>query len=90
MSWLSRLMGGGGSSPAPEPVEYKGYRIYPEPRAEGQVFRLAARIEGDVEGETKTHNVIRADTINDRDEAVAASLRKAKQVIDEQGAALFK
>jgi len=37
----------------------------------------------------KTHNLVRADTINDYDEAVKASIGKAKQMIDEQGERLF-
>ena len=56
--------------------------------AEGQ-FRLAALIEAEVEGETKTHHLVRADVIRDREEAEEASVRKAKQMIDEQGARLF-
>ncbi|MDU8911218.1 HlyU family transcriptional regulator [Aestuariicoccus sp. MJ-SS9] len=92
MSLLSRLFGGGGGSKEPasaESVEYKGFRITPEPISEGGNFRIAARIEMDVEGETKTHHLIRADVVNDRDAAEEASLRKARQIIDEQGTRIF-
>ncbi|WP_417742231.1 HlyU family transcriptional regulator [Salipiger sp.] len=92
MSLLSRLFGGGGGSkpePKAETTEYHGFRITPEPMpADGQ-YRIAALIEAEVEGETKTHHLVRADVIRDLDEAKKASLRKAKQMIDEQGARLF-
>ncbi|SDH19152.1 HlyU family transcriptional regulator [Alloyangia pacifica] len=94
MSFWSRLFGGGSSDtakaqPQVEAIEYNGFRIFPEPQpADGQ-FRIAARIEGEVNGETKVHELIRADVIRDHGEAVEASLRKAKQMIDEQGARLF-
>lgn len=93
MSFWSRLFGGGPgpakAEPQAEAVEYNGFRIFPAPQpAEGQ-FRIAARIEGEVNGETRVHELIRADVIRDRDEAVEASIRKAKQMIDEQGSRLF-
>ncbi len=94
-SFLSRLFGGGGGGdagrPATEgdPVEYKGYRIIPAPVPEGSQFRLAARIEGEVDGETKVHQLVRADLLGDRDAACEAAVHKARQVIDEQGARLF-
>ncbi|WP_353472831.1 HlyU family transcriptional regulator [Salipiger sp. H15] len=94
MSFWSRLFGGGSSGPAKaepqvEAVEYNGFRIYPAPQpAEGQ-YRVAARIEAEVDGETKVHQLIRADLIRDHGEAVEASLRKARQMIDEQGTRLF-
>ena len=91
MSLLSRLFGGGGSKPEPkaETIAYNGFRITPEPMpAEGQ-FRIAALIEAEVDGEMKTHHLVRADVIRDREEAEQASIRKAKQMIDEQGARLF-
>ncbi len=91
MSLFSRLFGGASSSQAdPEPVEYKGCRIYPEPEPAGQQFRLAARIEKEIDGETRTHRLIRADTLQDRETAVSASVAKARQVIDEQGDELFR
>ncbi|MBN9676509.1 MULTISPECIES: HlyU family transcriptional regulator [Salipiger] len=91
MSLLSRLFGGGGPKPEPkaETIDYNGFRITPEPMpAEGQ-FRIAALIEAEVDGEMKTHHLVRADVIRDREEAEQASIRKAKQMIDEQGARLF-
>lgn len=92
MSILSRLFGGGGGTPAPaaaKPEDYEGYRIFVEPIAEGSTFRLAARIEKDLDGETKTHHLIRADTFESHDRAVEATLLKARQVIDESGDRIF-
>ena len=56
-----------------------------EPIPEGGVFRVSARIEKD----GKVHKLIRADTISSRDEAIATSTAKARQMIDEQGDRLF-
>ena len=88
MSLLKKLFG---SKPI-EAVsqEYEGYRIVDAPMPEGSKFRLSARIELDVDGDTKVHHLIRADTFDDRDAAAAAALIKAKQVIDQQGAELFR
>lgn len=88
MSILSKLFGGAGK-PAPEPEIYKDFRIFPEPQSGGGGYRLAARIEKEIDGETKVHHMIRADQIQSADEAKLYSLRKAQQLIDEQGDALF-
>ena len=79
MSLFSKLFGGGSKSEA-EPVEYKGYDIIADPISEGGKFRLSARIEKDVDGERKSHLVIRADVFDNKDQAVEFSLSKAKQV----------
>lgn len=84
MSLFSRLFGGG-SAPEAEPVTYQGFTIRPEPMAEGNRFRLAARVEKEVDGTVKSHHLIRADVFDSRDGAEAAAITKAKQVIDEQG-----
>ena len=91
MSLLSKLMGGGrgGPAPEPEPEVYKDCRIFAEPANEGGKYRLGARIEKDMDGETKTHTLIRADIFEDRAAAESAALVKARPVIDEQGDRLF-
>lgn len=92
MSFLKRLFGGsGGTAPAGEPksVEHEGFTIFPTPINEGGQYRVSARIEGVVDGEAKVHELIRADVIRDLDEATEMSVRKAKQLIDQMGAALF-
>ena len=89
MSWLSKLLGGGGSAPAAETVEHKGFRITPEPIRDGNQFRIAAQIEKEVGGEMRHHHLIRADMLNDPEEAKTASVNKAKQMIDQMGEGLF-
>lgn len=90
MSWLSKIFGGGGSSdPAAETVEYNGFRITPTPAHEGGQYRIGARIEAEIDGELKSHDLIRADMIRDIDECKDASIRKAKQMIDQMGNRLF-
>lgn len=65
--------------------DYNGFRIVPAPIREGGQFRVAARIERD----GRVHQLIRADTMASAEEAAAASVRKARQVIDERGERLF-
>jgi hypothetical protein len=99
MDNIRNLFGGGSASKPPqaanEPDIYKDCLIYAEPISEGGQWRLAGRIvkgeAGNGEGEAaKEHKFIRADIFSNRDEVEAATLRKARQIIDEQGAALFK
>lgn len=91
MSLFSKLFGGGGKGVSSTKVEeYQGFAIHPDPMPEGRQFRLQARIEKEIGGETKTHTVIRADVFESRDAAEAAAITKAKQVIDEQGDRLFQ
>ncbi len=91
MSFLKKLFG---ISPAAEEtaatIEHEGYRISPSPVSEGGQFRLCAEISREIDGETKTHRMIRADIFPNRDDAIETSCRKAKQMIDEQGDRIFK
>ena len=89
MSLLKRLFGGKAKQETPAET-YQGFRIIVEPMPEGSKFRLAARIEKDVDGEVQVQQVIRADTFDSLEQAQEISLAKAKQVIDEQGKTLFK
>lgn len=90
MSLLKRLFGSKKSTSAVDTsVEYLGFRITPEPMKEAQGFRLCAVIEKEVDGELKTHRLIRADTIGDLDQCNEASIAKAKQMIDQMGERLF-
>ena len=89
MSLLSRLFGGGGggsnTKAEAETIDHSGFSITPNPAKEAGGWRVGARIEKD----GKVHQLIRADTIQDQDQAIEASIRKARQVIDEQGERLF-
>lgn len=88
MSLLSRLFGGRPPPPA-EPETHDGFRIYAEPVQEAGGYRVAARIEKEIGGATRTHRLIRADLCRDIEEARRLSLAKARQMIDQQGDTLF-
>jgi hypothetical protein len=83
--FLSRLFGGGKAAETDPAEEYKGFEITPDPLPVGGEFRIAAWIRKD----GQEHHLIRADLVRDRETAVAASLGKARQVIDERGDRLF-
>jgi hypothetical protein len=92
MRLLSRLFG---KTPAiaptaVEPVLHNGFRIFPQPLSDDGSFRIAARIEKDVDGAVRVHELIRADTRTSLDEATEASLAKAKLAIDQLGDTLFR
>lgn len=88
MSILSRLFGGASPS-APEPEAYKGFDIFPEPQSGEGGFRIAGRIEKEIDGEVKSHAFLRADTMQSKEECERFTILKAKQIIDEQGDRLF-
>lgn len=88
MPFLSRLFGR--SAPAaPEPVLYKDCRITPSPIKEAGGWRVAARIEKDLDGVVRVHQLIRADVHAGLESATEASLEKARQAIDQIGDGLF-
>ncbi len=91
MSFLKKLFGGkSGEASASAPEMHEGYIIQPAPMADGGQFRLRAEIRKEVDGEMKTHTLIRADVFPSADQAVEASVLKAKQVIKEQGERMFR
>jgi hypothetical protein len=90
MGWLSNLFGskseGGAAEGKPgSSEEHKGFKITPKPIREGNQYRISARIEKD----GRVHELIRADTVGSLDDAMAMSVAKARQVIDEQGERVF-
>lgn len=92
MSIFSKLFGGGdkpAKGSAKEPEVYEGFRIFPEPMKDGGQYRIAARIEKEIDGELRSHSLIRADTLADADAAAEASAAKARQLIDQAGDRLF-
>jgi hypothetical protein len=72
-----------------EPVSYNDCLIYPAPIAEGSQFRLAGRIEKEVGGQTLVRTFVRADMFSSMDDAVTFTVRKAEQIIDQNGPLLF-
>ncbi len=93
MSLFAKLFGGkpkAGAAPDAETETYNGFRITPAPQSDADGYRIGAVIEKEINGEVKRHDLLRADVVRSLDEAQAFSLRKAKQVIDEQGERLFR
>ena len=93
MSFLKKLFGGGSSEPKAAAVveeeTYNGFHIAASPMPEGGQYRLAATITKTVDGEERSHRLIRADVFSSQDEAAQFAIRKAKQMIDEQGDRIF-
>jgi hypothetical protein len=87
---LARLFGGSAAAPPEEDsVEYKGYRIRPTPFPRLGQYQTAGTIEKEIGGDVKEHRFVRAETHSSHEEAIAYSIVKAKQIIDEQGDRLF-
>nr|WP_321508599.1 HlyU family transcriptional regulator [uncultured Celeribacter sp.] len=96
MSLFSKLFGGSSGGAAAQasaaevkPELYSGFRIFPTPIKAESGFRICARIEKEIDGDTKVHEMIRADTISTKEEAEIASLRKAQVFIDQMGNSVF-
>lgn len=93
MSFLKKLFGGGGggqSTPSASSEAHNGYTIHPDPIKDGSVWRIGARIEKEIDGEVKSHRMVRADTLQSHEEAAKASLNKARMLVDQQGDAIFR
>jgi len=87
--WARLAAGGAAAGPPIETVEYKGYRIRPAPYLSGSQYQTAGSIEKDTADGVKEHRFIRADTYASRDDAIAFTIAKAKQLIDLQGERMF-
>lgn len=74
---------------ATEPEAYKDLQIEAAPIYEDGKYRTAGYISGERDGETRRVRFIRADQHGDQQAAIDHSLAKARQIIDEQGAALL-
>ena len=94
-NFFKSIFGGSGSSTNPDPVtseplEYKEFSIEAAPIDEGGKYRTAGYISGEIEGEIKRVQFIRADENVDRQAAIDHSISKARQIIDEQGLSLLQ
>ncbi len=77
-------------STGPTPSQtYNDCQIFAVPQREGSQFRLAGRIEKQVNGETLVRTFIRADVFSSVDDAVETTFRKAQQIVDQHGSSLF-
>ncbi|KQS74374.1 transcriptional activator HlyU [Rhizobium sp. Leaf384] len=93
-SFFSRLFGRASSDTPSEAASgstetYGDCRIRATPMKEGSQFRLSGVIEKDMGGQILSRSFIRADMFSSADEASSAALRKAHQIIDENGPSLF-
>ena len=86
---LARLFGSAAAPAEEDPVEYNGYRIRPTPFPRLGQYQTAGLIEKEIGGEVKKYPFVRAETHSSHEEAIAFSIAKAKQIIDEQGDRLF-
>ena len=90
---LRNLFGGRGEAglaAAGEPVEYQGFQITPAPQRQGSGWNTAGVIAKSYEDGLKEHRFVRVDTHANKDDAIAFSITKAQQIIDEQGDRLFR
>jgi hypothetical protein len=95
-SIFSMFSGGGAKQPsaapsavASDPQPYADCTIYAAPQKEGGQYRLAGRIEKIVGDEVLVRNFIRADMFSSTDDAIECTVRKAQQIIDQNGPSLF-
>lgn len=65
------------------------YAVFATPQKEGAQFRLAGRIEHEVNGETLVRRFVRADLFSSETDTVDTTFRKAKQIIVQNGPTLF-
>lgn len=63
---------------------YEGYELQAAPMQDGKTWRVAGAIVNTMADDQPKQEFVRADTCASRDDAVAISLRKARQIVDEQ------
>jgi len=91
--FFKSLLGGAGAGNQPEPttpVDYKGFAIEAAPINEDGKYRTAGFISGEIDGEARRVQFIRADQNGDLQAAIDHSIVKAQQIIDEQGSRLLE
>lgn len=89
---FDKLFSGGNRDSGAKPsasVIYQDFEIRPAPAKETSGWRVQGTIVRESGGESREHTFIRADACTDRESAVALTVRKARQLIDEQGEKLF-
>jgi hypothetical protein len=92
MAFWNKIFGGGkqaGDATVAE-VDHEGYSIAATPIREGTQYRLAATISKSIDGEVRSHHMIRADLFSSAEDAAEAAIGKAKRVIREQGDSIFE
>lgn len=94
MSFFSKIFGGGNKANSGEPKslgseDYNGYKIEAIEMKQGSEYILAGNISKSFGDEIKTKKFIRADRLSSPQQAADAALKKAKQIIDQEGDNLF-
>lgn len=89
-NFFKSVFSGGAAARPSEPVEYKGFSIEAAPINEDGKFRTAGFISGEVDGETRRIQFIRADQNAALEMAIEHSITKGRQIIDEQGSKLLE
>ena len=96
MGFWQRLFGGGLGRETAKADEilgeesYKGFRILAVTMMNGAEYQLAGRIEKEIAGEMKSYSFVRADRFSGKSDVTALALAKGRQIIDEQGDAIFR
>ena len=90
MSFLKKLFGGGQATEAKptgpaKTIEHNGFTIHATPYQEGGQWQLCGVVEKTIEGELKSHRVVRADRFPGKDEAVDFTLVKGQQLVHQAG-----
>lgn len=96
MSFLKKLFGGRSESKAPAgdkvlgEESYKGHSIKAIEMRAGSELQLAGKIEKEIGGELKIYRFVRADRMSSVDDLTVLALSKGRQIIDEQGDAIYR
>ena len=96
MSFWKNLFGGGAAKTEPagdkvmEQETYKGFLIKAIEMRAGSEYQLAGTIEKDIGGELKSYKFIRADRMGSKDDLIALTFSKGRQIIDEQGDGIYR
>lgn len=95
MSFWKKLFGGGDAAkPSAAPSveaqeEHEGFLIKATPMQAGGEYQISGLIEKEFDGAVKVHSFVRADKFSSKDDCVATTLAKGRQIIREQGNRLF-
>lgn len=87
---FSRWFGGASEPKVTATEDYHGFRLEALPRPDANGWRVAGRVVTMVDGERRECPFVRADTYPAQEDATEVSLRKARQLVDEQGERLFR
>lgn len=78
-----------GPTKAAASEQYNGFEVHAAPVKEANGWRVTGSIAKEIEGVRKQHDFVRADCCGDLESAASLTLRKARQLIDEQGERIF-